>query len=140
MANEYDVNGSFEVRRMSPSSFALITVYFLIALVFLTVLIFNNNSFLILLCCLFFAGLGVYNTAKKHKNDDVYIEVDATGIWVHSKEISTWDNYKGSYINVKHDSDYYSYSDMELNNDSNRILQRVINIEYYKKGESGYFI
>ena len=140
MATAYDVNGCFEVRRMSSSSFAIVTLYFLIAVVLLTVYLFYNNSFLFLLCCLFSAGLGIYNTVKKHKNDEVYIEVDATGIWVHNKEISTWNNYKGSFINIKYDSDYDNYSDTDLYNNNNRILQRVINIEYYKPGTSGYFM
>ena len=140
MAKEYDVNGSFEVRRMSSSSFAIATIYFLIAFVFLTVYLFYSNSFFFLLGCIFFAGLGIYNAAKKHKNDEVFIEIDTTGIWVHSKELSTWDNYKGSYINIKYDSDYDNYSDRDLYNRNSRILQRVINIEFYKSNESGYFI
>ncbi len=139
MAEEFDINGSFEVRRMSSGSFALITLYFLIAFVLLTVYLFYGNSLIALLCCIFFVGFGIYNASIKHKNDDVFIEIDTTGIWVHSKEISTWDNYKGSYVNIKYDSDYDNYTDRQLTK-SRRILQRVINIEFYKKGESGYFI
>lgn len=140
MAEELDINGSFEVRRMSSGSFAIITIYFLIAFVLLTVYLFYGSSLIVLLCCIFFVGLGVYNASIKHKNDDVFIEIDATGIWVHNREISTWDNYKGSYVNIKYDSDYDNYTDRQLNNRNNRIMQRVINIEFYKKGESGYFI
>ena len=140
MAEKFDINGSFEVRRMSSGSFAIITLYFLVALILFMVFQFGGNSITVLLCCLFFAGLGVYNAAKKHKNDELFIEIDATGIWVHSREICIWNNYKGSYVNIKYDSDYDNYTSKQLNNKNNRILQRVINIEFYKTGESGYFI
>ena len=94
MAEKFDINGSFEVRRMSSGSFAIITLYFLVALILFMVFQFGGNSITVLLCCLFFAGLGVYNAAKKHKNDELFIEIDATGIWVHSREICIWNNYK----------------------------------------------
>ncbi len=140
MNNNFDINGSFEVRRMSSISFAIITFYFLFALIFLTVYIFYYNSILTLISFLFLATLGIYNVAKKHKNDEIFMEVDATGIWVNNKEITTWDNYIKSYINIKYDPDYDNYNSKQLINDKNRILQRVINIEHYKNGISGYFI
>jgi hypothetical protein len=140
MTQQFKTNGSFEVRRMSSGSFAIITVYFLFALIFLSVYIFYYNSLFTLFSCLFVAALGIYNTAKKHKNDSVFIEVDATGIWVYSKEITTWNNYRGSYISIKKDPDDGNYNSKKIMNDQNRILQRVINIEHYKNGQSGYFI
>lgn len=140
MTKNFDINGSFEVRRMSSGSFAIITIYFLFALIFLTVYIFYYNSLLTLISFLFLASLGIYNAAKKHKTDVIFIEVDATGIWVHNKEITTWNNYIKSYINIKYDADYDNYNSKQLINDKNRILQRIINIEHYKNGASGYFI
>jgi len=55
MAEEFDINGSFEVRRMSSGSFALITLYFLIALILFMIFQFAGNSSIVLFCCLFFA-------------------------------------------------------------------------------------
>ena len=140
MSQEFDINGSFEVRRMSSSSFAIITIYFLAAFVFLTIYIFYQSTLMVLISCLFFVVLGVYNATKKHNTDEIFIEIDATGIWVHNREITTWNNYKKSYINVKYDSDYENYTNRDLQYNNNRLLQKIINIEFYKNGKSGYFI
>ncbi len=140
MSQELNVKIPFQVRQMSSGSFALVSLYFIIAFFLLTLIIFYSSNINIVILCVVFTALGIYNASVKHKNDKIFIEIDAMGIWVHDKEVTDWSNYKGAYITVKFDDDYDNYNSNFIGRNANRVLQRVINIEHYKNGQSGYFI
>lgn len=136
----YNLTNSFQVRRMSSKSFAIVVLFFIIGFACFLIFIFNKMPFVGLTTGGVFFYFAIKHLNGKHRTDEVFIEIDASGIWTNNREITNWNNYIRSYISVKPDKDYDNYTDKQLRRNMNRVLQLIVNIEHYKTGESGYFI
>lgn len=140
MSEQFNIENSFQVRRMSTGSFAVVVLLFLAGFIAFLIGLFAKFLFMGSAICVILFSIAIYNLNKKHKTDELFIEIDASGIWTHNREVTNWSNYRCSYITVKYDQDYDNYTDKELRRNRNRVLQLIVNIEHYKDGESGYFI
>ncbi len=116
---------NFEVKRSSKQIFFKAILCFIWGiLISITFAEYMLVHFLIIFFCICFV---IYLTAKKDKNATLFIEVDKQGIWIENQLLTDWGNYIKSYI-LKDFEDASAFKKLE------------INIEYYKTGESGFFL
>ena len=71
---------------------------------------------------------GAIAAFKRGQSKKVVFKIDATGIFYFDKCVTNWSNYKGSYYK------------REIGGVSGISEETFLSIEYYKEGESGFFI
>ena len=125
MRTRKTTKNSFEVKRTSNYVFVKAILCFiwgiLLAASFIKVVILSYLTLAI------FIGLSILIIVRKDKDASTFIEVDKDGIWVHNQLITSWGNYIGSFIQHEYPG-------------KNNSETLVINVEYYKENENGYFL
>lgn len=116
---------NFEVKRSSKQVFIKAILCFIWGvLISVTFVEYMLVHFLVIFFCISFS---VYLIAKKDRDATLFIEIDKQGIWIENQLLTDWENYIKSYI-LKDFEDASAFKKLE------------INIEYYKTGESGFFL
>lgn len=124
MGNSLNKNKSFEAKQLGIINIVSGVVFIVCATFIFT---FFRLSFFTIIA-IFSLIAGAIAAFKNGKSKKVVFKINSTGIFYFGKCITNWSNYKGSYFK------------REIGGISGMSEETFLSIEYYKDGESGFFI